>query len=888
MKLSFKIILLFALLVASLARGAGLTVSTANGYSVNQTVDTSTLTNTTTAKGPWTGKYNPLLIQTNTMFVSTNGNDSTAILGNPNQPWRHGIVALNSSQPGYTIQFGPGLFTSGETISQAQSLMAWTNVTIKGAGRDSTVWSPQFTATGTGNLYVLYLSGTNFVSDIDIVSSSFNLPFVVVNGSFDTLNRCRLECTNANFGGGDDSGILIGDDGNFNSFVSTNTLIVNDTEFDITAASGAHAIGVSFDNDSLLAYSTNVFHRCTFNLGQSGSTTVVTSISANLFGTSPVNAPWMIFDACYVNQLGAQSYIEQGVTNELFLNTTFVSDSAAHTPGPIGTPGITFPGQFSRYFNCQQVYYDSSSYDLVTNFMGYVVGKGFTGNGAALTNAIGAPAAFWTDLTNEFGGWQVDSKYGSDTTGFPSKTISNGVWLASNAVTNTGLPQLVVVHSGTYNENNLLRPGVNFYFSTGAKVVWNVPSTNTVSDYWAIFDDRSTGPTTNLISGTGDFKWQGWTNYLTSTGMTTGGSNQSISGTCGGVVMITNPATSITISANSMQGSSWTELGAAVISASYGNLTANLNWMSDPYGGTNLLFTNIVSHTTVNKQSSCIGVAWNCGVQHIHCWSNSCGQTGTRGNDYALWGNGFSPSDVGDFYYDGDFIGGKIYTSFQTLNSVWWVHVKRDEVINMPVGGSSTTQNPLSLFGSQKAYIFADKMSASSAGMSPGIYTIDDAAQSGTSDVRAWIYIGKLVTSNYLFNLPLGQVYINALQVDDLSAGNGAGGGTASIAAGGAAGLILNYMPSTNHWGSFFLTNPIVGGAFWTNTTGVQGTLTVNYTLPSLTSSLGMTNLSTGEWINATNATGSARASFRVEQMEIMEITNKSGTPTVDGSWFKP
>ncbi len=539
---------------------------------------------------------------------------------------------------------------------------------------------------------------------------------------------------------------------------------------------------------------------------------------------------------------------------------------------------------------------DLPAQNTTTNNPGVpIFGTGGTSSGLqfVFVNGLGQvayPANFWTANSSNglMGLTPINntvyvSTNGNDTTAmlgraeFPAATFARANQLAFP------VQGTVVVEPGTYFANNILTNGVNYFFSTGSTVVWNVPSTNTVSDYWAIFDDRTTGPTTNKIFGYGDFKWQGYTNFITSSGMTTGSSNQNLSGMCGGVLVETNPASSITINANSMQGSSWTELGAAIITAAYGNLTVNINWMADPAAYTNLVFTNTVAHTTVNKASSVIGITWNNGIQHIYCRSNAAGNTGTRQNGYALWGNGFAPTDLGDFYYEGDFLGGKIYTSFQTTNSVWWVHIKRDENLGMIGFGTPTQMNPLSMFGSQKGYIYADKMASASPAWN--IAPIDTSVQSGTSNTMLWAYIGKLVCSNILYNGLSGtgwtsRIYLNVAQVEDLS-----GGGATN---GNSAGLILNYLPGPDKLGAFFLTNPIVYNGFWTNTTGMAGTLTMDYSEPAATASIGITNISNGEWFNGTNATGSFRTSLAVKQMDIICVSNKNGSPTLDASRFSP
>lgn len=416
MKIVFKIIFLFALCVASLAHGQGVAVRSFGGDVTNLNLY-ATPTGTTSANGPWSGQFNPLLIQTNTMFISTNGNDATAVLGNPNQPWRHGAVALNNSSPGYTLQFGPGTFSdAGESITQPQSLMNWTNVTIKGAGRDSTFWSPIFMVSPTGNHYCLSLSGSNYLSDITIKSSVF-IPFEVVNGSQDVVNHCRLE-EDGNILGLGALELILGDDGNFNSFSSTNNFLAIDTEFVSGSVNslGGGSTALFYDGSLQQAYSTNVFRRCSFKMATSSS--AVSSVTANL--PAPSFSPLIFIDSCYVNQTGPNAYIEQGNANVAFVNTTFVSDSAAHTAGPIGTPNVTFSGQFSHYLNCQQIYYDNGAYDVVTN----VVTGVYAGSGAGLTNLNASSLSSGTLPFSTLPGYVVTNNL--------APIFTNGGWLITN------------------------------------------------------------------------------------------------------------------------------------------------------------------------------------------------------------------------------------------------------------------------------------------------------------------------------------------------------------------------------------------------------------------------------------------------------------------------
>lgn len=103
----------------------------------------------------------------------------------------------------------------------------------------------------------------------------------------------------------------------------------------------------------------------------------------------------------------------------------------------------------------------------------------------------------------------------------------------------------------------------------------------------------------------------------------------------------------------------------------------------------------------------------------------------------------------------------------------------------------------------------------------------------------------------------------------------------------------------TNRATVFTITNPIISGGTWTNTTGANGIWFANYTLTDSTVSgdpgLNFTNLDSGEFFSATNAfvlsaPGTGRTSFRVANGERITVTNQSSgsaSATLNTNWFR-
>jgi hypothetical protein len=104
----------------------------------------------------------------------------------------------------------------------------------------------------------------------------------------------------------------------------------------------------------------------------------------------------------------------------------------------------------------------------------------------------------------------IVSKTGSDASGarnnygLPFATIT-----AAKAAAVAG--DTIYVLPGVYQENNLLKPGVNYHFWTGASLAYTNTGV-TLATGLGLFDDRGTGATTNRITGALDFFYSSGTN----------------------------------------------------------------------------------------------------------------------------------------------------------------------------------------------------------------------------------------------------------------------------------------------------------------------------------------------------------------------------------------
>ena len=340
------------------------------------------------------------------------------------------------------------------------------------------------------------------------------------------------------------------------------------------------------------------------------------------------------------------------------------------------------------------------------------------------------------------------SKNGNDSTGLRNR--ADLPFLTMTAAKAAALPgDTGIVFPGLYAENNLLKSGVNWSFWPGVTIS-NNPAANDTNGY-GIFDDRTSGATTNYIYGR--------PNLYYSTG--TVSNSQAISNTCTVINPPDNPGGAIEYFyqiTNSM-GAIVTTNPATVLVAELGDLTyystsqntplipAAINIKNCSYVSVdvnrilNAISTNAGYVNTGDSNFSCFslwlpvytdpqnatGIYWNAGETHINCRYLDYFSTGIWCNETV------TNTTEQDFYYTGDVVHSKIYQSGITTNFVGWYDVKLIDTTGYGNHYLPTTV-AVSLFGG-KEYLRAEKVSS---------YSGSDIAFDPGSTNQAWVTVQKL------------------------------------------------------------------------------------------------------------------------------------------------
>lgn len=181
----------------------------------------------------------------------------------------------------------------------------------------------------------------------------------------------------------------------------------------------------------------------------------------------------------------------------------------------------------------------------------------------------------------------VDAVNGNDSTGQRGQLGAPFLTLtaAKNAATSG---DMIFVLPGTYNERNLLKNGVNWYFSPGAVVAYNGTSAG------GIFDDSATGANAAIgcvIGGYGTF-----------TSVTSGTITSS-------VVNLTNSASNVAITCDYMGADNTTTSGATpnVLLAQAGKLTVHarkLEFLGSTLAGSAIVYMDGWCEVTADEINS--------------------------------------------------------------------------------------------------------------------------------------------------------------------------------------------------------------------------------------------------------------------------------------------
>lgn len=210
----------------------------------------------------------------------------------------------------------------------------------------------------------------------------------------------------------------------------------------------------------------------------------------------------------------------------------------------------------------------------------------------------------------------VDSVSGNDGSasryGSPCKTLTKAKALAQSGDT-------ILVLPGNYVESDLLKNGVNWHFLAGA-IVTNVDVT---PNFYGIFDDRSSGAVTCIISGDGQFR----------------STVDSGNGLSFGVVNITNGSTDIVFRAKelSVQGG-FANSQAALVIKNCARCIVDVDRIYDP---------TVVFGTSGTSAAG--GIYWEKGNCEIRCRVMQV-------EGYGIWGVDPGGSPNTSLYYQGHLI----------------------------------------------------------------------------------------------------------------------------------------------------------------------------------------------------------------------------------------
>lgn len=349
-----------------------------------------------------------------------------------------------------------------------------------------------------------------------------------------------------------------------------------------------------------------------------------------------------------------------------------------------------------------------------------IIGTNFVGNGSSLTNIHGsnsisagtistnrmdatAYASFIGDVT------QAGLAAGGYATGGKVRLIHNGV-STNSFITITGAKSaavagdLIWVEAGNYYENNLLKSNVNYHFMSGVSIAW----TNATDTEFGIFDDRATGTTTNIISGSANLYWRS----PSSTEFSYAG------------IMLTNSNTRFIASFGKMVGDSFSTIGEQphIIHASGSN-----SWVS--------IKADELLTGSVNQSGQVLGgIVWSNGEMFVNI---------THIGEFA--GYGIWPSDplgrsTNNLWVASDLVECYIYADAANLNFRSWYDIKE---LRMTTNG--TVKSGFAFFGGRH-YVKCDKISSPAYfGASGGDGTIFYT----TFGAEVWVDCQKLSRNGY-------------------------------------------------------------------------------------------------------------------------------------------
>jgi hypothetical protein len=308
--------------------------------------------------------------------------------------------------------------------------------------------------------------------------------------------------------------------------------------------------------------------------------------------------------------------------------------------------------------------------------------------------------------------------------------VENGGKLGE-AISNATWGTTIVVAPGNYTANNLLKPGVDWYFAEGAVVYFREPNSG---PGWGIFDDRPSGPTTNYIGGFGRFNYvvgiPGYTNTGT---FSTDPTNFNVIG----MVVVTNSTSKVFINADVLEaGYVGGFANFAVLNAIDGEVRVNARDIKDTYAGTTVPIGADEEGTDQgNGTGTVTAVLWQNGEMYVNA------QSVRAASRYAIWCEQVAGSrTTNNFYLNAQLI--QNYGGLSTIYMVGYSNEYRTWVTANLVErlGGAAGYSAYAAYSGGRHYLTCQK--ASNFGGDAVI-----ALSSPSSNVTAWVTAQKITAA---------------------------------------------------------------------------------------------------------------------------------------------
>jgi hypothetical protein len=322
--------------------------------------------------------YVPNMTNANILYVSTNGNDFTAITGVFERPWKTPSVAISNAVAGQTVLVSPGRYPDDYIVSVPAG------VSVRGHGKG-------ITTLGSGSQYILYMNDNNVFSDFS-VSGQFAILPTGLGGRITSTNVAVRNCEARDNQVGVEAYLF---DNNGTNLLN---LTFDSCEFLLNGANDfAATLHYGFPGSTNSSYATNstiVFRGCN-TLATGGGGAMTPAFSATVSST-----PYVTWERCSFTFTNSPLIaFEVGDGRMTFTGCNFTGNSLPSGTGIASdyalisqNSEVAAPG-FSHYFSCSERYWISAEGRYIEDWSNqgnsFFYNFGIFGNGYGLTNLNG-------------------------------------------------------------------------------------------------------------------------------------------------------------------------------------------------------------------------------------------------------------------------------------------------------------------------------------------------------------------------------------------------------------------------------------------------------------------------------------------------------------------